>query len=157
MGVLLRGPNGETIEVTVEEAAPLIGRGWRGETSAERASRIGDIAEEEQYGGVAGAVNTALVRGAGAATLGLSDVILTELGGSDSQRALKAMEDVNPTAAIVGEVGGALLGAGKVGKLLPVGPAAKVGEGITKLGAEAGVLGRTAIFLFYLTQLVIRE
>ncbi|MBP9863734.1 MAG: hypothetical protein KBD62_37665, partial [Kofleriaceae bacterium] len=142
MGVVLRGPDGDVVEVPVEQAARLVDQGYRAEQSGEKAGRLLDVANEEQFGGVAGAINTGLVRGAGAATLGLSDALLTELGGEDAQRQLKAMEGLHETAGTIGTVAGALLGAGKIGRVLPVGAASKVGSKIAALGKEAGALGR---------------
>ena len=142
MGVVLKGPNGETAEVSIEEAAPLLDRGWVAETGDQRAGRISDVAKEEQYGGAAGAINTALVRGTGALTGGLSDVILTQLGGEDSARGLKAMEEVNPEAAIVGEIGGALLGGSKAAAFTPAGQASKIGTRIANTADDASRLAK---------------
>lgn len=142
MGVVLRGPQGDVVEVPIEEAAQLVDRGYRAEQSGEKAGRLLDVANDETYDGAAGAVNTFLVRGAGAASLGLTDAIMSELGGEDSIRARKAMEARHEGAAIAGTITGAvapgLLGAGFV----PAGAASKLGARIAGAGKASGSLGK---------------
>jgi hypothetical protein len=145
--ITLRGPDGDIVEVPLESAGGLIDRGYRAEQAGERLSRMGEAAKEDTYGGVGGAVGAFTTRALGAATLGLSDAVLSELGGPDAAYALDALRDVNPGAALAGNLAGAVLpgmGAGKLAGLLPGGAASRAARSIVTAGEEAGFLGRAA-------------
>lgn len=88
-------------------------------------------ADEDKYGGVAGALKTAALGAADSATLGLSNLALTKTG-LVSPETIEGLEKTNPASHFAGEVAGVFA---------PTGVAGAVGK-IGKIGATAAGLGR---------------
>src|SRR5690606_3801649 len=103
--ILAKDAYGFYVETTPEEAQA---RGLQIASPEEAAAH----AREEQYGGVLGTGTAAVTGALRGATLGLSDVAISELGGRET---LQALREVNPGASIGGEVVGSLAGLGKAG------------------------------------------
>jgi hypothetical protein len=99
---------GTAVETSQEDAAA---RGMR-IASPEQAEAY---RRDQQYGGVVGTGTALVTGGLRGATLGLSDVVISELGG---QETLAGVRDANPLASITGEVAGGLAGLGKGGGAL---------------------------------------
>lgn len=96
---------------------------------------------ETEYGSIGEQAKLFAEKAAGAASLGLSDVALAELGGEEYRQARAAREKVNPLTSVAGEVTGA------VAPLLLSGgasAAAKGAEGASLL-ARAGRLGAAGV------------
>jgi uncharacterized protein YjiS (DUF1127 family) len=101
----LVGPAGEPLTVPIDQAAPLLERGFRLETGADVAGRLSHEVKEEAFGGVSGAVAATGFGALRGATLGLSDVAFSAGGMGDE---LQGLQEINPTLSTVGEIGGAL-------------------------------------------------
>lgn len=137
-------PEGVTTSVDAAAVPGLQAQGWALETAGQEAARVTDEVLEEQYGGTGGALLAGaegLVRGA---TFNLSDFVLDGRGAAMRRQ-------VNPAAAMAGELGGAIApallsgGAGAAGvaaRLTPRGlAAAKAAQwvaGATTRGARIG-------------------
>lgn len=143
MPVNLIDPQGKTVEVPDEGVAAALAQGFRREQADEAVGRVGNDARQEIYGGAGGKV---AAFGAGAlsgATLGLSDVGLSALGGGED---LKALRDVNPYTSAAGQVAGQIAAAFVPGgQLTPAGMLARTAEeGVQVargLGGVRGALG----------------
>jgi hypothetical protein len=141
--VAVISPDGQPGFVPSSRAAQAFAAGYRFETARDRAARE----KEEALGGAEGG---ALAAGAGAlrgATLGLSDVAMTELGFAKPST-LKALEEAQPEASVGGEVGGTLLsllvpGAGEASAAGTVAKLSKAaaGAGTKLLGKGATSVG----------------
>jgi hypothetical protein len=135
--VALRGPDGEALNVPVDQAADLLTRGYSVESGFQGAERVGAEAQHEVYGGIGGKIQAGAAGLARGATLGLSDQALAAFGEGDTLRKLRAE---NPYTSIGAEILGTLA----TQEFLPAGALAKAGSGITKLGEGAGIVGKTA-------------
>src|SRR5688572_18725234 len=138
---------GERGSVDVAELGALPA-GWRTQSADEvvaqqRASEFGTVGQ------------TALTAAEGAArglTFGLSDPALAALGGEGYREAALARQEVNPMAALGGEVAGAVApvllsgGAGAVGTAARLTPAAMAARGASAVGRGA-VRGAEALGL----------
>jgi len=141
--ITLIDPQGEAREVSAEAAGGALEQGWRVPTETDRLARLGEQAKEADYGGAAGAVNATIAGGMRGATLSGSDVLMRALGGEQSRIDLENLRDVHQAGSIGGEIVGTLAATAlSGGALTPAGAAARLGRGITELGAEAGALGR---------------
>lgn len=114
--------------------AALLAAGWHAPTSADASRLSTESAREQDYGGVAGAAKATAYGLARGATLGLSDIAF-RAGGASAEH-LRGLQEHNPIASTVGEVGGALLPAlAAPGSLLartPTGIASGIGRAITE-------------------------
>jgi hypothetical protein len=61
-----------------------------------------------QYGDTAGELKAGAAGAARGLTLGISDRVLTSLGGDETRRSLAALREANPTASLGGELAGAI-------------------------------------------------
>jgi hypothetical protein len=108
---------------------------------------------EEKYGGFGGGLTAAGLGALRGASLGLSDPLITGIGGERARQALQGYEETNPTASLAGEVGGVVVPAIFTGGEGAVGTAAKFASAPVRAlsavgrGAEsavARVVGREA-------------
>jgi hypothetical protein len=127
--VLVADADGKVQDLDAEQAigffGSLGGLGGRGATADE----LQEQTDKATYGGALGTVGAGAAGLARGATLGLSDVAISELGGREQ---LAKLERYNPTASTVGEVAGSLAPA-----LLSGGASAP--ESAAALGARAAV------------------
>lgn len=163
--VAVMGLDGKISQMSGADAAAYLGSaaGMAGAGAATE-GQVQRQQLEEQYGGAGG---MALAAGAGAlrgATLGLSDLALTETGLVNA-KTLKGLEEVNPLTSLVGEgagmlapvllsggaggAAGAARGAGGLARAAEVaGTAARItpAAGVSALGraVEGGLLGADA-------------
>lgn len=150
-------PDGGVYEMPINEAIGASQEGWIFEGAELRRQRE----LQEQYGDIGGQALSAITGAGRGLTFGLSDWALTKGLGVDPQT-LRDLEEANPTASLVGEIGAvvpaALMtgGAGATRGLLraaATGPraAARAGLGVEKAAAklvapmaERGLFGRMA-------------
>lgn len=143
--VNLIGRDGSVVPVAVDQVAGALASGFSLESADQAAQRLAGEAREEQYGGLIGEGAALAAGGARGLTFGASDVLIGGLGG---QETLRGLRDVNQTASTIGEIGGSLVGAfaapGSLIARTPAGMAARAGARIAGLGEEAGAIGRAA-------------
>lgn len=106
---------------------------------AATASELQEQSDREAYGGTLGQVGAGAAGLARGASLGLSDVAISELGGEGAREGLRKLEQYNPTTSTVAEVGGALAPA-----LLSGGGSAPASGGAAAARAGGGLLARGA-------------
>ena len=140
--VPVKGPNGEIGTMLSDELNQYIGQGWsyatREDSKRLAKQEIQDI-RKETFGDMTG---TALLAGAArGATLGLSDVAL-RAGGL--QEAALAVQQENPIASTVGEIGGGLAALAVPGLSAPALLASKAGQATAGLIQGAGVGAKLA-------------
>lgn len=108
---------------------------WRLQTDDDVRSRANAAAKEQTYGGVRGAVGAtgaAIARGVSG---GISDAVITGLGGGDDLRGLK---EQNPTISTVAEIGSSIIPIGVPGM------AARAGRAVGAV-ADGASVGRRII------------
>lgn len=133
---------GETITVTTDQLATAVERGFVPESAEQRAGRIEQAAKEDIYGGVGMGLAAGGARALGAGTFGLSDAIISELGGGD---VLADLQEYRPGASLVGNLTGALAPGAVGGKALawlPSARASRIASEVTALGEGAGLATR---------------
>ncbi len=139
--------DGNTAAVSADQLADALDRGYHVEGGAHRAARLHDVAREETYGGIEGTLTAGALGVGRGLSFGGTDVLGSLLGAGDE---IDAYRDVNSTASLVGEIGGATIGAfAAPGSLLartPAGLASRMGVRIAEggAGASAGLAARTA-------------
>jgi len=110
--VQLVNPIAGTVEtVPGSDAKRLKRQGWS-EASAEQ---VRGAELEQKHGGVGGQLTAAGAGALRAATFGVSDVALSEVGGEETRETLAELREVNPYASGAGEIAGSLIGLGKFG------------------------------------------
>lgn len=150
-------PDGKRVALTPEQAGTFEALGYRPEGLGSRVEAGLAQQRENEFGGTAETVRTFGERALSGATLGLSDLALTEYGVD--ARDLAGRAEINPAAATIGTITGVVgsslvggaLGAGKslgsVGQVAGLAPSAKVAaltERILATGAGKGVAGKAA-------------
>lgn len=140
MSVNLVSPEGKTVSVPDDQVAGALSQGFKYETTEGQVARQTAEQRESQFGGVSGAIETGVTRALGSASLGFTDALLSELGlGAE----LQAQREVNPNAALVGTIAGAVVPSLiPGGSFLPAGAVGKLGSRIAGLGEGAGVLAK---------------
>ena len=140
--------DGQTLsrrEAAIREAA---GTGGVVETAGARARGVLADIREEEFGGVLGGAEAAAQGAARALTFGGSDLALEALG---QEEILQTLRQVNPGAALAGEISGAVLslaagGPGVGARILSLTPrgamAAKGATWVAGAGTTAGKFGR---------------
>jgi len=155
-------PHGQVHAVPEEGVARALSQQWRHESPEEASDRVFAEVQDENYGGVGGAV---VATGAGAlrgATLGASDAALGAIYGDQGREDLRQLKARHEGLSTAGEIGGALItalptGGGSVAARLPAAAATRLGariaqtaEGasaVTKIGrAAAGAAAEGALF-----------
>jgi hypothetical protein len=142
MSVNLLSPEGRVVSVPDDQIAGHLSQGFRYERTQERADRLqGDVTEQE-YGGLEGAAAAFTTRALGAASLGLSDAVIGQLGGGEE---LSRLREINPRAALAGTITGAVAPgfAGGALRALPAARASRLGQTVTALGDGASLASRT--------------
>lgn len=135
--VNLRDQDGRVVTVPLEQAGSLLANGYTQETTEQRVGSLAKDVQSDVYGGVAGKT---VAFGAGAlsgATLGLSDVGISALGGGDD---LSALREENPYASAAGQIIGSI-----APTLLPGGFLAKTPAGYLARVANEGVEASRAL------------
>lgn len=128
-------PNGEEGTVLSDELPSLVGQGFKYLTREEETKRVAGKVEAikaEAYDKPVAAFAAGALRGA---TLGLSDVAMTQGGkllGLDNQEALREVTQRSPMASLAGEI------TGGIGALLPTGGTAAVVGAPARLAIKAG-------------------
>lgn len=118
-----------------------IDAGLRVETPEEGAARVKRAQDEATYGGIGGQVASGAAGFARGATVGLSDVAATAIGGDKARETLRALKEVNPGSSTVGEL------AGVIAPALVGDEAGLAGMAVKGIGAPSravGALGRAA-------------
>jgi hypothetical protein len=151
--LVVKHPAGNDIEVTPEQALGFLDReGFSLPGIEETFKRERGVELERDYGGTLSEIQTIGERALGTVTLGLSDALASD----ETQRERRLRAEVNPDAALLGDVGGGLvtLGAGGAGSLakglslLPGGMAVRgsaalgtrfAGEGLKRALISTGV------------------
>jgi hypothetical protein len=142
--------SGAPVKVGADQAQQALASGFQFEHPEATAARQ-TYRERSTVGQQALTVGEGAARGA---TLGLSDVALTQALGDDYRKSARERSQVNPISAGVGEVGGAIAGSLATGGVLgavgaPARGVAAVGraaEGLTGAGLEAlGYDGASAL------------
>lgn len=134
--------DGVTRQVAESDVQHWIDRGWRLETGADAAARTVDAANEEMFGGVGGTVRAVGAGVARGATLGLSDVAASALGGEDLRRQLEGIRKHNRIASFASEALGTLVPGGAGALAARAGARiAGTGGGALAQVARAGVRG----------------
>lgn len=140
MPVLLKSPEGETIEAPDDEVAYLTRRGYTPESAEQGATRVADQAREAYYTTPAAKITTALA-GIGRTVTGGGTDALASLDPSLGED-FAALREYNAPLSTVSEVAGAFLPIGVAGAASRAGAAVgRVGEGasaLTKIGRAAG-------------------
>ena len=135
--------DGETL--TAEEAAIRQAAGTLGdvETAQAGAEAILQDVREREYGGTLRELQTAAQGAARALTFGASDLALEALG---QEELMQTLREVNPSAALAGEVGGAVLSifAGGAGAAKAAGQAPGVAARIVSLTPRGQLAARGA-------------
>jgi len=151
-GTNVFNPKGELVSIDAANVPRALQTGYRLETQEEKQQRRA----EEDLGGLgakAASLGAAAARGA---TLGLSDVLLTE-SGLVHKETLRQLKEGFPATSVIGEIGGAAAPAFLTGgetavargaEMLPAGIASRLGAGVSgavleKLAAK-GLQGTVA-------------
>lgn len=142
--VNLVSPQGNVTAIDAEAAPALEAQGWTIEGAGAEASRVTGEVLEEQYGGVTGAIGAGVEGVARGATFGLSDFV--------GDRGTLMRQQVNPGAALGGELLGAIAPAvfsggtgavGTVARLTPRGQAAaRAAQWISRASTRSGAVAR---------------
>lgn len=134
----------------VEELAPREARQKLRGGGAHQATpeEVARYRMERDFGGAGDQLLAGLAGAARGFTLGGSDVLLSELGGSDVRRALDAYRKLHPTTTLLGELGGSLYtpGIGALGRGAEL--VAGGGRVARELGAGRAMLAQGARFGF---------
>ncbi len=147
--VLLRTPEGDTIEADESEVAYLTRRGYTPESAEQGATRTASAAREEYYTTPSAKIVTGLVGAAGVVSGGATDLVARGLGVEDQVRALK---EYNPGIATGSEVLAGISGVGAAGLASRAGAAvsrsaegasvlARIGRATTGAAVEGGIFG----------------
>jgi len=142
--IVVVDPQGNPRELSYDQAASALEQpGWRVQTDSDRRERLAGEAREDTYGGTSGKIAAGAAGVARGVTLGLSDVAIDQLGGSEDLRGLR---DTNPISSTVGEVAGAVATSfaapGSMLARTPAGLAARAGSAIARSAEGAGVVAR---------------
>jgi len=152
VGAKLNLVNPNTGQVQSFDGADVLGvldEGWGVETSQARDERKTREKYGEGIGAEAAAAGLGALRGA---SLGLSDVAISEIGGPDANKALRRYREFNPTATLGGEIAGAVMPAllggvggavGTAARFTPAGSIARLGLA-TERGVATALAGRGA-------------
>jgi hypothetical protein len=142
--VNLVSPQGNVVAIDAAAVPSLEAQGWRVEGAGAEAQRVTGEVLEEQYGGTGGALLAGAEGVLRGATFGLSDIALAD-------RATMLREQVNPGAALGGELLGAVApsllsgGTGAVGTVARLTPAGLTAARGAQFVARGGtLLGRGA-------------
>ena len=135
-------PHGGVHDVPDEQVNAAAMQGFHVQTTAEEDARVSDLAEQQVYGGTAGALTAAGLEGLSGATLGASDVALGALdpGYAAMSRALERQHPIVSTGAQIGgqAVGAALTGGANLATGVGERAAAKLGGGaLAQIGGKA--------------------
>jgi hypothetical protein len=138
--VTLVSPEGHATDVPTADAQVWISRGFKPETTDERAGRVGDVARE----GNTNAVDALGQHIASTVTLGASDALQRYAGGEDARSYLNRLDTDHPYASAAGDIVGAILPSGAIGRTAKavegLGGATVAGAGI-RGAIEGGVMG----------------
>lgn len=140
MPVLLKSPEGDTVEVPDDEVAYHTRRGFTVESAEEGATRVAEKAREEYYTSPAAKATTALAGFGRTVTGGITDMLASAdpTLGED----FAALREYNPGTSLASELAGAVSGVGVAGAAsragAAVGRAAEGASVLTKLGRAAG-------------------
>lgn len=122
---------------SVEESDPafatLVREGWTPEGGAEAAARVTQEQREDEYSSAANKVRAGIAGIGRGASLGLTDVAASALGYGEDVANLR---EYNPGVSLAGEVLGGVSGMGLAGQ------AAKLGQGIAKVGEGASLASK---------------
>lgn len=152
--------DGKTTEIPEDQIPFAIGSGF---TPATKAEALG-VEKEKYFGSAGGQLKSGLLGALRGATLGLSDVVASNVLGVHPKD-LKDYSDYNPISSSIGEVTGMvapmlLSGGGGVLSKTPINQLFKFSEGLGKKGAESltRVLANAeSSALPKLTELALRE
>lgn len=138
-------PTGEVGTVLAQDLAGTLADGGRVASGQE----LRHAEQQSKYGGAGGALGAALAGAARGLTIGLSDPVLTSIGGEDTRERLQAYQDIHPYASTGGELAGiaasmALPGIGEASAARGLAGTARAAEGLGALGRGVTAAGNLA-------------
>jgi hypothetical protein len=131
--VVMRGPDGQTIDADEAKINFWVNQGYRPIDENELGQELSARAESPDDRGLLGGVNALVTRTLSGMTLGGSDVLLSGLGNEGQHRRMVADIDQHQTAGLVGQVAGEVIPAIATG-----------GESLAMEGLPAAKLSRFA-------------
>jgi hypothetical protein len=167
--VVLRGPDGQTINADDAKIGFWVNQGYKPVSEDELGQEIAARAEQPEDRGILGGVNALVTRTLSGMTLGGSDVVLGGLMNQGQRQRLSSDIDQHQTAGLVGQVAGEVLPAiatggeslameglpaarlsrfaGEVGEMLPgSGAISRVGR-LAATGATEGAVSNAGQYL----------